>query len=45
MVLSVKFFKGSNVAGNPTFEIELSTLTVHNLAPCYVISHIHVCIS
>ena len=40
MVLSVKFFKGSNVAECPTFEIKLFTLTVHNLSFCYVISHI-----
>ena len=40
MVLSVKFFEGSNVAKCPTFEIKLFTLTVHNLSICYIISHI-----
>ena len=40
MVLSVKFFEGSNVAEYPTFKINLFTLTVHNLSICYVISHI-----
>ena len=41
MVLSVKFFKGSNnVAECPTFEIKLITFTAHNLSICYVISHI-----
>ena len=40
MVLSVKFFEGSNVAELPTFEIKLFTLTVHNMSICYVISHI-----
>ena len=39
MVLSVKFFEGSNVAECPTFEIKLFTLTVHNLSICYVNSH------
>ena len=32
MVLSVKFFDGSNVPECPTFEIKLFTLTVHNLS-------------
>ena len=41
MVLSVKFFEGSNVAECPTFEIKLVTLTVHNMFICYVISHIN----
>ena len=40
MVLSVKFFEGSNVAECPTFEIKLFTLTVHNMSICYVNSHI-----
>ena len=40
MVLSVKFFEGSNVAVCPTFEIKLFTLTVRNLSICYVNSHI-----
>ena len=40
MVRSVKVFEGSNVAECPTFEIKLSTPTVHNLSICYVNSHI-----
>ena len=40
MVLSVKFFDGSNLPECPTFEIKLFTLTVHNMSICYVISHI-----
>ena len=40
MVLSVKFFEGSNVAECPTFEIKLFTLTVCNLSIGYVNSHI-----
>ena len=40
MVLSDKFYEGSNVAECPTFEIKLFTLTVHNLSICYVNSHI-----
>ena len=37
MVLSVKFFEGSNIAECPSFEIKLFTLTVHNMSICYVI--------
>ena len=40
MVLSVKFFEGSNVAECPTFEIKLLTFTAQNLSICYAISHI-----
>ena len=40
MVLSVKYFEGSNVAECSTLEIKLFTLTVHNLCISYVISHI-----
>ena len=40
MVLSVKFFEGSNVTECPTFEIKLFTVTVHNPSICYLISHI-----
>ena len=40
MVLSVQFFEGSNVAECLTFEINLFTLTVHNMFICYAVSHI-----